>query len=45
MVGRLLKTVFVLGIVGFAVLAGYAYVADLSPVQTEVTIPVTLNAD
>ena len=45
MVGRLLKVVFVLGIVGFAALTGYAYLADLSPSQTEVTVPVTLNAD
>ncbi|MDO8884100.1 MAG: hypothetical protein U0934_01610 [Pseudotabrizicola sp.] len=45
MVGRILKTVFVLGILGFVALTGYAYLADLSPNQTEVTVPVTLNAD
>ncbi|MFN4153463.1 MAG: hypothetical protein ACK4HF_02305 [Paracoccaceae bacterium] len=45
MVGRILKAVIVLGIVGFAALTGYAYLADLSPDQTEVTVPVTLNAD
>lgn len=45
MVGRILKAVVVLGILGFAALTGYAYVADLSPDQTQVTVPVTLNAD
>lgn len=45
MVGRILKAMVVLGIVGFAALTGYAYLADLSPGQTEVTVPVTLNAD
>lgn len=45
MVGRILKAVVVLGILGFATLTGYAYVADLSPSQTQVTVPVTLNAD
>ncbi|NEX44928.1 hypothetical protein [Pseudotabrizicola algicola] len=45
MVGRLLKVVIVLGIVGFAALTGYAYLADLSPNQSQVTVPVTLNAD
>ena len=45
MVGRLLKVVIILGIVGFAVLTGYAYLADLSPDQTEITVPVTLDAD
>ncbi|MDR7126590.1 hypothetical protein [Pseudotabrizicola sp. 4114] len=45
MVGRILKAMIVLGIVGFAALTGYAYLADLSPGQTEVTVPVTLNAD
>ena len=45
MVGRILKAMVVLGIVGFAALTGYAYLADLSPNQSEVTVPVTLNAD
>jgi len=43
--GRLLKAVLVLGLLGFAGLSGYAYLADFTPVQTEVTKPVTLNAD
>ena len=45
MVGRILKAVVVLGILGFGGLTGYAYLADLSPTQTEVTVPVTLNAE
>ena len=45
MVGRILKAVFMLVGLGFAGLTGYAYLADLSPTQTEVTLPVTLNAD
>jgi hypothetical protein len=43
--GRLLKAIFVLGLLGFAGLSGYAYLADFTPPQTEVTKPVTLNAD
>lgn len=45
MVGRILKAVFVLGLLGFAGLTGYAYLADLSPEQSQITVPVTLNAD
>lgn len=45
MMGRILKAVLVLGILGFAGLTGYAYLADLSPRQTEITVPVILNAD
>lgn len=45
MVGRLIKMLIVLAILGFAALVGYAYLADLSPDQTEVTVPVTLDAD
>lgn len=41
----ILKLLFLLIILGFAGLTGYAYLADLSPVQTEVKLPVTLNAD
>ena len=43
--GRIIKLVFLLAVLGFAGLTGYAYLADLSPVQEEVTLPVTLNAD
>ncbi|MFN7223492.1 MAG: hypothetical protein ACK4MS_05710 [Paracoccaceae bacterium] len=45
MMGRILKAVVVLGILGFAGLTAYAYLADLSPNQTEVTVPVILNAE
>lgn len=43
--GRIIKLVFGLAVLGFAGLTGYAYLADYSPAQTEVTLPVTLNAD
>lgn len=42
--GRLIKAVLVLLVIGLIGLTGYAYLADLSPTQTEVTLPVTLNA-
>lgn len=45
MLGRIIKLVFVLVIFGSLGLVGYAYVADLSPEQTKITVPVTLNAD
>ncbi|MFN3846835.1 MAG: hypothetical protein ACK4RZ_13585 [Paracoccaceae bacterium] len=45
MMGRILKAVVVLGVLGFVGLTGYAYLADLSPNQTEITVPVILNAD
>ena len=43
--GRIIKAVFLLAILGFIGLTGYAYLADLSPHQGEVKVPVTLNAD
>lgn len=43
--GRIIKLVLVLAVVGFVGLTGFAYVADLSPVAQEVTKPVTLHAD
>ncbi len=43
--GRIVKLIFLLGIVGFAGLSGYAYLADLSPATSEITVPVVLNAD
>ena len=43
--GRLIKAVLVLAIVGFAALSGYAYLADLAPESAEVKVPVTLNVD
>ncbi len=43
--GRLIKAVLVLVVLGFAGLVGYAYLADLAPDSAEVKVPVTLNAD
>lgn len=45
MLGRLVKLVFLLLLVGAVALVGYAYLADLSPQQEQITLPVTLNAD
>jgi hypothetical protein len=45
MLGRIFKLVFILVLLGAVGLVGYAYVADLSPKQEQVTVPVTLNAD
>ena len=42
--GRIIKAVLMLALLGFVGLAGYAYLADLSPDQSEVKLPVTLNA-
>lgn len=42
---RLIKALFALAILGFAGLAGYAYLGDMAPAQTEVRQPVVLNAD
>jgi predicted small integral membrane protein len=41
--GRLIKAVLVLAVLGFAALVVYAYVGDLAPDQREVTKPVVLN--
>jgi predicted small integral membrane protein len=43
--GRLIKVVLVLAVLGFAGLVGYAYLADLAPVSAEVKVPVILDAD
>lgn len=40
---RLLKLLVVLAVIGFAALTGYAYLADFSPQQGEVAVPVTLD--
>lgn len=41
--GRIIKAVLVLAVVGFVALVAYAYLGDLSPDQTEVTKPVALD--
>lgn len=42
--GRIIKALVLLVIVAFIGLVAYSYVADLSPRQGEVTVPVTLDA-
>lgn len=41
--GRLFKLLLLLVVTGFVALVGFAYLGDLSPVQTRVTQPVTLE--
>ena len=43
--GRIIKALFFLALLGFIGISVYAYLGDLSPEQTEVTKPVVLNAD
>lgn len=43
--GRIIKALLLLLILGFVGLTVYAYLGDLSPVQNEVKKPVVLNAD
>ena len=43
--GRLIKAMLVLAILGFAASVAYTYLAEMTPVTGQVTVPVTLNAD
>jgi hypothetical protein len=43
--GRIIKALLLLVILGFLGLTIYAYLGDLTPVQGEVKKPVVLNAD
>lgn len=43
--GRIIKGLLVLAILGFIGLTGYAYLGDMRPDQSEVTVPVTLDAE
>lgn len=43
--GRIIKFLTLLVLLGFIGLTVYAYLGDLTPPQTEVTQPVVLNAD
>jgi len=43
--GRLFKLVFILVVLGFLALVGYAYLGDLAPVRSEMKQPVELNVD
>lgn len=42
---KLIKALLVLAILAAIGLAGFAYLGDLSPDQSEVRLPVVLNAD
>lgn len=42
---RVLKLLFVLAVLIGTAVIGYAYLGDLSPVQTEVSEPVTLDGN
>lgn len=43
--GRILKLLAVLGVIGAVALVGFAYLGDLAPDQAEVRLPVMLDAD
>jgi hypothetical protein len=45
MMGRLVKTMLVLVVLGLIGLSGYAYLGDLSPTQSTITQPVSLDAN
>lgn len=42
---RILKLLIFLALLGFVGLTGYAYLGDLSPEQSEVNHPVTLDVE
>lgn len=41
--GRILKAIIILALIGFIGLVGYAYLGDLAPERTETRQPVDLN--
>ena len=43
--GRLIKILLVLIVLGFAALTGYAYLVEMTPPQSEIRQPVLLNAN
>ena len=43
--GRLIKTVLLLVVIGFLGLTGYAYLGDMTPKQSDVVQPVQLNGN
>ncbi|MDP4031619.1 MAG: hypothetical protein Q8P60_01985 [Pseudorhodobacter sp.] len=43
--GRIIKLLLGLAVLGFLGLTGYAYLGNLAPTQTQVTQPVTLDAN
>ncbi len=42
---RVITAGLALAILGFAALTAYAYLADITPVLGEMTVPVTLHVD
>lgn len=42
--GRIFKALVVLVVLGLVGLTAFAYLADLRPAQTEIKVPVILNA-
>ncbi len=45
MIGKLLKLVFFLAVIGVVALAGYAWLGDLGPKQTTNSLTVTLDGN
>lgn len=43
--GRIIKALLVLALLGLLGLTAFAYFGDISPDRAEVKVPVTLNAD
>ncbi len=43
MLGTLLKIIIVVALLAFVGLAGFAYLGDLTPDQTETTVPVVID--
>ncbi len=43
--GRLLKAIIFLAVLGILAFVGYAYIGDLSPDVTEIDQPVTLDVE
>lgn len=44
LMGRIIKALFLLALLGFIALVGYAYLGDLRPNQSETTKPVVFDA-
>lgn len=45
MLGRIIKLLFLLAVVGLVALTGFAFLGDLDPEQSLITVPVTLDAN
>ncbi|MES2667557.1 MAG: hypothetical protein V4712_15800 [Pseudomonadota bacterium] len=43
--GRIIKALLLLAVIGMIGLTGFAYLTDLAPAQSDITKPVSLNAD